>query len=113
MFDKAKKATEAIEETPETEFHPADFNKDGHVTKTEKNLYDFMEGVMRTQEKIMSGQSKFYQEAVKKTQSNSIWTILGSMVFLLVYPLAWQNLSTSEPIKKRLLMRILQNKFLC
>lgn len=50
---------------------PADLNQDGKVTLAEQRLYDFFLGIYNAQAGVITN-----------TQKNSLWTILGSMVFL-------------------------------
>ena len=61
----------------EPEFDPKDLNRDGNVSPAENAIYDFFTG-------IYEAQQNFYQQTISHTQKNSLWTILGSMAFLLV-----------------------------
>ena len=58
------------------EIDPKDLNRDGTVTPLESNIYDFFTGVFNTQQ-------QFFQGVIENTQKHSLWTILGSMAFLL------------------------------
>ena len=62
---KELKGGENMSEQPK--YDPRDINKDGKVTPTESNLYEFFQGV------------------IGKTQKYSLWSNLGTMVFLVVY----------------------------
>lgn len=52
---------------------PRDLDGDGKVSESEKRLYDFMLGIYNAQ-----------AGTIQHTQRNSLWTQLGTMVFLLV-----------------------------
>lgn len=52
---------------------PRDLDGDGVVSDSEKRLYDFMLGIYNAQ-----------AGTIQHTQRNSLWTQLGTMVFLLV-----------------------------
>ena len=54
---------------------PADLNKDGKVTKVEKGIYEFFQG-------IYEASNKNFAAIIQNIQSKSFWTILGSMAFL-------------------------------